>query len=314
MITFRYHVVSLVAVMIALAVGIALGGGPLQRTSDDDSTTDSESQTLVSTQAQLNLLLEGAGFVDAYAEATADVLLGNALADRAVTVLTLPGADDAHVSAVTDMVDRAGGTVTVRAAVGEKLLDVGNRQLVSELATQLADSVGKDVDMPPEVTGYEQMGVLLAHALVSDRAGGEPLDGAGESILAGLETAELLTVTGNVDDRGSLVVVLAGKPYGSPDEREGGGSILSTLVSVLDERSDGLVLAGPVASSADDGLVGSVRADPTTANEVSTVDAVERTAGAVVTVLALEAEADDRSGHYGTGAAGDGAVPGDGKE
>ncbi len=53
-----------------------------------------------------------------------------------------------------------------------------------------------------------------------------------------------------------------------------------------------------------------MRSDPTTANEVSTVDAVERTAGAVVVVLALEAEADGRSGHYGTGAAGDGAVPG----
>jgi hypothetical protein len=53
-----------------------------------------------------------------------------------------------------------------------------------------------------------------------------------------------------------------------------------------------------------------VRADPTAANQLSTVDAVERTAGAVVTVLALEVEADGRSGHYGTGAAGDGAVPG----
>jgi hypothetical protein len=103
--------------------------------------------------------------------------------------------------------------------------------------------------------------------------------------------------------------VVAGKPYGSPDEREGAGSILASLTSALDARSDGLVLAGPVASSTEDGLVGEVRADPAAANEVSTVDAVERTAGAVVTVLALEAEAAGRSGHYGTGAAGDGAVP-----
>ena len=310
MITFRYHVVSLVAVLIALAVGIALGGGPLQRSGDDGSATDDESQTLVSTQAELDLLLDSAAFADAYADQTADALLRDGLDGRAITLLTLPGADDAHVSRLADMIDRAGGSVTARAAVGEKMLDVSNRQLVSELATQMADSAGKDVDMPAGVTSYEQMGELLAHALVSGKAGGEPLDAAGESILAGLDTAELLAVTGNVDDRGSLVVVVAGKPFGSPDEREGAGSILSALTAVLDARSNGLVLAGPVASSAEDGLVGTVRADPTAANEVSTVDAVDRTAGAVVTVLALQAEAAGRSGHYGTGAAGDGAVPG----
>ena len=30
MITFRYHIVSLVSVFLALAIGIALGGGPLK--------------------------------------------------------------------------------------------------------------------------------------------------------------------------------------------------------------------------------------------------------------------------------------------
>jgi hypothetical protein len=307
-ITFRYHVVSLVAVLIALAIGIALGGGPLQRSSDDAGDGDSDS--LASTQARLDQVMDSAAFADSYADETADSVLRDAVDQRAVTLLTLPGADDADVTRLTAMVERAGGSVTARAAVGEKLLDVGNRQLVAELATQMTDSAGNGVDMPSDATGYDQMGVLLAHALVSGKAGGEPLDEAGESILAGLDTAELLSLTGDVDSRGSLVVVLAGEPYGSADDRDGAGSILASLASVLDERSDGLVLAGPVASSAEDGLVGTLRADPATADQLSTVDAVERTAGAVVVVLALEAEADGRSGHYGTGAAGDGAVPG----
>lgn len=310
MITFRYHVVSLLATFLALAVGIALGSGPLQRSVDDAASPGSGAETLVSTQAELSLLLAGANFTDAYADQTAGAILGNSLEGRAVTLLTLPGADDADVSRVTEMVDRAGGAVTARAAVGEKMLDVGNRQLVSELATQMADSAGRSVDMPSDAVGYEQMGVLVSHALVAVKAGGVPVDDAGESILAGLDTADLLSVTGNLGDRGSLVVVVAGEPYGSPDEREGAGSILSTLVSVLDRRGSGVVVAGPVASSAEDGLVGTVRADPTTANEVSTVDAIERTAGAVVAVLALRAEARGSSGHYGTSAAGDGPTPG----
>ena len=308
MITFRYHVISLVAVLLALAVGIALGGGPLQRTAGESATSDSES--LVATQSRLNLLLETAGFADAYAEETAGQVLARALDGRAVTLLTLPGADDADAQQLTRMVGRAGGSVTARAAIDEKLLDVGERQLVSELATQLADSVGKAVEMPADVTGYDQLAVLVAHALSSANDEGGAPDEAAESILAGLETAGLITVTGDVGARGSLVLVLTGEPYGSPDDRQGAGSILSTLVSGLDQRSDGVVVAGPVESSAEDGLVGTVRADPATANEISTVDAVERTAGAVVAVLALRAEAGGTSGHYGTGAAGDGAVPG----
>ena len=308
MISFRYHVVSLVAVMLALAVGIALGGGPLQRGAGGSDDGDS-GQSLVDAQAEIAHLEEGTAFADAYAAATADGLLAKAVLDRAVTLVTLPGADDADVTRLTEMVDRAGGTVTLRAAVDEKFLDVGNRQLVSELASQMAATAGNDVAGAGEATGYEQMALLLARALASTKTQGEPIDDVGQSVLAGLDTADLLTVTGEGGQRGSLVLLVAGDPYGGADEREGAGSILSTTVSVLDERSDGVVLAGPVSSSVEDGLVGTVRADPTTAGVVSTVDAVERAAGAVVAVLALEAEAAGRSGHYGTSAAGDGALP-----
>jgi hypothetical protein len=311
-INFRYHVVSLVAVMLALAVGIALGGGPLQRT-PDDAPAGGEVQTLASAQAELAQLEEGTAFADDYTDRTADGVLDQAVKDRAVTVLTLPGADDADVTQLTQMVDRAGGTVTAEAVLGEKLLDVGNRQLVSELASQMTASAEDDLGMPDDVSGYEQMSLLLAHALVSHKAAGDDVDGTGESTLAGLATADLLTVDGDVDSRGSLVLVVAGEPYGSADDREGAGSIVSTLLVALDEQSDGVVLAGPVASSAEDGLVGTVRADPTTADVVSTVDALERTAGAVVAVLALREEADGKSGHYGTSAAPDGALPGQNK-
>ncbi len=313
MINFRYHVVSLVAVMLALAVGIALGGGPLQRTPDDGTRSGGDTQTLASAQAELADLQAGTSFADDYTAQTAGDVLGKVIDGRAVTVLTLPGADDADVTQLTEMVDKAGGTVTAKAVVGEKLLDVGNRQLVSELATQMAATAQDDLDMPDDVTGYDQMALLMAHALVSHKAAGDDLDRTGESVLAGLDTADLLTVAGDIDARGSLVLVVAGKPYGSADLRDGAGSIVSTLLAAFDDHSDGVVLAGPVASSAEDGLVGTVRADPTTADVVSTVDAVERTAGAVVAVLALAQEADGRSGHYGTSAAPDGALPGQNK-
>ena len=309
MINFRYHVVSLVAVLMALAVGIALGGGPLQRT-PADASGGTEAQALVSSQAKLAHLEAGTSFADAFTDATADGLVANALKDRAVTLLTLPGAEDSDVTRLADMVHRAGGEVTLRAAVGAKMLDVGNRQLVSELGAQMASSTAKDLDLPADVTGYDQMALLVAHALVSHKAGGDPVDEAGQGILAGLDTADLLTVSGDGGDRGSLVLVVAGDPYGSADERAGAGSILSTLLKAFDDHSDGVVLAGPVSSAAQDGLVGELRADPSTAGAVSSVDATERTAGAVVAVLALREQAAGKSGHYGTSSASDGVLPG----
>jgi hypothetical protein len=212
------------------------------------------------------------------------------------------------------MVARGGGEVTAQVAVGEKLLDVANRQLVSELATQMHDSAQEDVEVPAGASGYERMALLLAHAVTTTRPAGRPVDDAGDGILAGVSSAELVTTRGDLDRRGSLVAVVAGDPYGTADTREGAGSILATLVSALDERSRGVVLAGPVAAAAEDGLVGAVRNDPTAARDVSTVDVVDRVAGAVVTTLALAAEDEGRAGHYGSALAGDGAVPGGAEE
>jgi Copper transport outer membrane protein, MctB len=309
-ISFRYHVVSLLAVLLALAVGIVVGSGPLQR-SDDDGEGDGATGVAEAEVAELESRL---AFYDEYARASTGALLGTGLEGRAVTLLLLPGATDAAATEVADAVAVAGGTVTARAALDQQLLDVGERQLVEQLAAQMADQAGNRVEIPGDAGGYERMGLLLAHALTSTAPGGQPVDGAGESVLAGLATAELVEVQDDLDRRGSLVLALGGPPYGSADEREGAGTIVATLLSAIDSRSDGVVLAGPLASAEEDGLVGALRRDPVAAAEVSTVDVAGTVGGAVVSVLALAGEGAGRSGHYGSDAAADGAVPGAGGE
>ena len=308
MISFRYHVVSLLAVLLALAVGIALGSGPLQRTVEAEAEGDSvDTATLDELDRQL-------AFYDDYARASSGALLGSGLDGRAVTLLLLPGASDTTATAVEDAVTTAGGSVTARAVVEEQLLDVGERQLVEQLATQLADQAGDTVEVPGDASGYERVGLLLAHALATTTPGGQAPTGAGESVLAGLTTADLVAVQGEIDRRGSLVVAVGGPPYGSADERSGAGTILATLLTAIDSRSNGVVLTAPLASAAEDGLIGALRADPAAAAEVSTVDVADTAGGSVVTAMALAGEAADRTGHYGSEAAADGAVPGAGGE
>jgi hypothetical protein len=307
-ISFRYHVVSLLAVLLALAAGVALGSGPLQREASDGSG-DSDAEALAAADARVEELEEGQAFDAEYAEATAGELLAGRLDGRAVTVVSLPGSADATLTSVSEMVAEAGGEVTARVSFEEKILDVANRQLVDELARQMQDSVERSVDVPAGAGGYERVGVLLANAIATPRTGGRPVDDVSDRVLAGLSTADLVTTQGNIDRRGGLVLMVAGAPYGSSDERDGAGSIISTLATAIDEGSDGVALVGPGESAAPDGLVGALRADPTAARVVSTVDVADRVSGAVVSVLALAREATGESGHYGTGEAASEPLP-----
>ncbi len=308
MISFRYHVVSLVAVLLALAAGVALGSGPLQREGPDGSG-DREAEALAVAEARLEELEEGQAFEEAYAEATAGELLGGVLDGRTVTLVSLPGAADATLSTVSDMVAEAGGEISARVSFEEKLLDVANRQLVDELATQLHDSVQRSVDVPAGAGGYERAGVLLANAIASTRAGGRPVNDVSDRVLAGLSTADLVTTQGNIDRRGGLVLLVAGAPYGTSDQRDGAGSIVATLATALAEGSNGAALVGPLESASEDGVVGALRADPTAAREVSTVDVADRASGAVVSVLALAREITGETGHYGSADSSDGPLP-----
>ncbi len=308
MISFRYHVVSLVAVLLALAIGVALGSGPLQR-DEAVSSTGGSSAALATAEETIAGQEQLLAYDDAFVRANADQLLGDALADRAVTLVSLPDADEEAAGRLTEAVETAGGSVTAHVDVSADLLDVDNRQLVDELGAQMLRTARAEVEVPDGVSAYERFGRLLARALTSGRAGGEALDETSESILAAISTAGLVTSRGEVERRGSIVLVLTGDPLGTADQRTGAGSVLAALSGAWDDGSDGVVVAGPMSSAGEDGLVAAVRSDARVGARVSTVDAVERAAGAVTVVLALAREAEGASGHYGTDGAPDGPVP-----
>ena len=130
-------------------------------------------------------------------------------------------------------------------------------------------SAGESVDVPATADGYELMGRLLGFAVTTDKPGGAQVDKVAEEIIASLVTAELIEVDGGgVQQRGGLVLVVAGEPVGSPDQRRGAGTIVASLSSALDETGKGVVVAGPIESGARDGVVGAVRRVPA-ASQVS---------------------------------------------
>jgi Copper transport outer membrane protein, MctB len=309
-ITFRYHIVSIVSVFLALAVGIVLGSGPLQGREDDTlvNQVDSDRQTKSDLQGEIAGLRAGNTVTDEFAAIVAPKLVGNTLRRRSVVVVVLPTASASDVSALRKLVAVAGGSVGGTVRVAPALVDVSDKQLVDELGTRLA-ARAPGVRVPASAGPYERMGALVGRAVGAARRGGAPMDTGATSILAGLKAAGLMSTDGALTRRGDLVLFVTGPGQGGSAAQRGASTIVTSLVEAVDGATAGAVLAGPVAAAGAQGQLAAVRADSRTARDVSTVDSLGRTAGQVVTVMALVGQAAGRTGHYGADAP-DGAMPG----
>jgi hypothetical protein len=311
-ISFRYHIVSIVSVFLALAVGVALGGGPLKGEVDNTLVDQVQADRAVKADLRAEIAAQRSTneFSDEFADTIAPGLVGSTLDGRVVTIVALPTSQQAEVAALGDMVTTSGGTVGGTLRVGDGMLDVENKQLVDELGSQLLDGAS-DVNVPADASGYERIGALMARAIGTDKdPGGAGVDGTSDSILAGLSTAGLMSADGSLDRRGSLVLFVAGAGHGSDDEQTGASSILSTIVTSVDADTNGVVVAGPVASARENGVIRGIRDDVVAARDVSTVDTLGRSAARIVSVMALAGQAEGQTGHYGAVDAADGAMPG----
>lgn len=308
------HALVLFSVMVfALALGVALGGGPLQgqvrgairsQLVADPGTDAARAAALARRNRDL---ARSARFEDGFAQSVSADLLGGALADRPVAVLSLPGVTRPTTEAVVADIGAAGGSVTTALRVGPDLVAPSARPLVDELTRRLLPELD-DVDVPEGTSVYTRVGAVVSRALLTTEDGGLPMGDAARSVFNTFTTAGLLRGA-EPQQRASAVVVLVPAPPQRGASTSGRSTIVTELVVAMDEAGDGVVVAGPPSAAERDGLLSAVRASPTTGEDVSTVDTVGRRAGQVVTVLALAGEVDGDAGHYGVGRGADALVP-----
>lgn len=297
MISYRHHVVSLVAVFLALAVGVVLGGGPLSELGRDrDTATARQASAETGPIAQ-------AGYGEAFATATAARLYDDALAERPVALLALPGADEDTLTALSDQVQVAGGEVAARYELQARLTDPTSSTLVDSLGTQVLEQLGdapaaRGID--PEAPAYVRLGQLTGLAVgSSSEAGGEVTD-AGRTVRDSLSEAGLVTSPEPDAALAPLLVVVLG------DDQQVDPDVLQDLLSGLSATTQGVVLAGPTSSGAD-GVLATLREDGGVEG-VPSVDGVETAPGQVTTLLALLRAPSGAGGDFGVAGA-DGAVP-----
>lgn len=281
MITFRYHLVSVAAVLIALAAGVALGAGLL-----DESGSAPESG---GDEGRADTALSS--FEDGYAARTSAGLIDGTLDDRSVVVLTLPGARDDEVAGVVRDLERAGATVTGQVGLTSKLLDPVNRQFAESVSRESAPDATGD--------GYELVGSALAGSVLGDD--GAALDEDAQTVATAFDEGGLLDPAEAPESSASLAVVVAG-----PSRVNDTAEVLTGLVRAVDAGGDAALLAGPSSSSLDGGAIEVVRRD---AAQVPTVDVTDSAAGRAVTALALARAAAGETGAWGTSRSTDGALP-----
>jgi hypothetical protein len=303
-ISFRYHVVSILAVLLSLAAGVALGGGPL---SDLGRGSDQATERAQERNQELSSRLDEADLTDSFQDEFAQDLSAGAvsgsLASRPVVLITMPGADEKVVSSLSDLVGEAGGSLSGTFAVQPPLVSATEKSLVDTLGSQLVEQPeGKDV--AASAPTYERMGELIGRAVASVKDAGEAADGSAKDLLSSLKGADLLTQKAGEGTRGSLVIVVLGDEPAKPDETD---KIYGGLMTGIAEQCDAVVLAG-TTTSGNDGLLAALRGDVTFSANVSTADSTDTTAGRIAAVLALAADGRGTTGHYGAFGI-DGALP-----
>jgi len=310
-IDFRYHIVSLISVFLALAVGIALGAGPLKETIGD--TLTGQVQQLRNEKDSLRTQLDDANgdLADAttYIDATAGRMLPSSLPGRRVAVVALGDVPAKQHGAIDDRLTQAGATVSAEITLGASWTDAAQRSYRQALVSQMLPHMQITPDATASVE--EQLATALVEGLVqTDAADPDKLSDDAHDLLDILSSKSagtpLISVKKDVTAPADAVVVIAapsqegqGATQASPAPSTDTVAAQLAVVVAAQRYSTGAVLAdGPRGSGS---LTDAVLSDDTLSDTITTVSSTDDVPGQVSTPLALAARIAAVNGHYGFG-------------
>lgn len=312
MIDFRYHLVSIVAVFLALAIGLVIGAEAvspkLAKTLYDASVSDQKRNNQLS--AQNGLLRRQTSADNAFAQASASYLLSHLLEGQKVVLVTAPGAGSATTSGVMSALRLSGATLTGQVSLTAQFLDTGvsTEQTLSSAARRLAPA---DIALPgPAVSGTvsgQQAAAQVLAAAIAAKAGQTTMTSAqSQDILNGFGDLGFLQITGpnggtTLAGQATLaVVVIPGSPPGNVNNTD--NLALVSLTQDLQQASQGALLAGSIAGSGPGSAIQAVTSGSAGVT-VTTVDNADTVIGQIVVVQALSELAGQHAkpANYGVG-------------
>lgn len=303
MISLRTHAISLAAVFLALAIGVALGSGLLSNTvlsglRDDKADLQNQINGLVDQKNALNEKLSAAGEFDSQMSAR---ILHDSLAGKSVVVFRTPDAADDDVDGLSRMVEKAGGTVSGTVSLTEEFVDANSAEKLLSVVNSPIVPAGAQLSTKSVDQG-SQAGDLLGIALLINR---DPKvsavdDQQRDTVLAALRDTGFITYGPDRVGAANTALVVTGGGLG--DDAGNKGATVARFAAGLAPHGSGTVIAGRDGTASGTAAVAVTRSDAALSSAVSTVDDVDTAAGRITAMLALQdLISGGRPGQYGVG-------------
>lgn len=307
MIDFRYHLVSLIAVFLAVALGIVIGTTQLNgRVLDGlEAQVGTLSEEKDSLEAQTESLTEQLTLDDAYDDAVAPLIVANRLVGSSVLVIvTSDDVSNEIFGQTTTLLQAAGAELSGTLRLQPEFSDPQTSAALQEYATGPGLPAG--ITLPETDDSATLVASLMSQVLMQPAEGGAAASQASiGSVLGGLSALGVVTSEGGDVTTADYALILTGEGF-SGEDADTRNQALVALALTLDSVGSGAVVAGDGRADAEGGLVAAIRTDAGTASSVSTVNNLDEASGQVAALLALNAERTGESGNYGVG---EGTVP-----
>lgn len=266
MFDIRYHIVSIVAVFLALTIGLLLGSlivdkGILAR--QQERLVESIKADVNSVLQQNKLLQEEVNQLKTFQEEVLGVAVKDKLPQRKVGVISFSSDQSSLYAKIADTLNQSGAKST-HIIISLKDLDFGNKQLVENLAASFNAQI-------PEDQAFEK---IFWQRLAQEIAGKE-----GVALLASLKSSNLLKIEGEdilpVDS-----VLLIAPPSKERSKNEGNRDHL--LLDALRQFPE-LTVVGAETTDLNPSRIGAYQL-----LNVSTVDNIESIPGQISLVYLLQ--------------------------
>ncbi|WP_020521760.1 copper transporter [Catelliglobosispora koreensis] len=309
MINFRYHVVSLTAVFLALAIGLVVGTAALNGPAADALGDQVDALRKANTQLreQVGGLTDQANREEQFVTEAAPIMLDGKLAGKRVLLVSLPSGRD-QVDGIAAKLTIAGAQIAGTVALQDKFFSRDENTALLDLAASAQPPSVPNTDLPFNSDGVETSSALLATVLLGRNPAITPADVT--QVITAYSKAGYISADNNVTGGAEAVVFISGLP---PVDRQAGSKNTALQFTLTQFDKVGVVVVGGVVGG-DGNIVAEVRDDVVLAKSISTVDNANTAQGQVATALAVQEQlVKNQVGHYGIGPKSSSLLPQDKK-
>jgi hypothetical protein len=322
-IDFRYHLVSIVAVFLALAIGIVLGSTELQGPTYNllNQTTAKLQNELDQTSNQRDAAQQQANLGENYAQAVQPVVLHNLLEGQRLLIVTEPGAPASVVNAISKAATQnAGATVTGQISLQPKFFDNSDTTLAGLNQTNLSMAQADNIELRTGTTYQQQAVQVIASEVLTEASGatGSPAgtnassggqDTNAQTMLSAYASQGFLSVSGQPSARATLALLVTAQSAPARGSSDPLDQVLVPVATELAAGSGAAVVAGVSTNSGAGSAIAVIRGS-SASGKVSTVDDADLVIGqtAAIQAMALQLQGGN-PGSYGLAGGASAAAP-----